>query len=103
MGCPLGNVGYGRRDGLARAIIIYGHLGSDTGYTIVESDGTVTTVPGNRYEVEDLKCTLQILRYATQIKNPELRKVVSQAAGEYIQGQNVSEILDQRGNVMAVF
>jgi type II secretory pathway component PulF len=46
---------------------------------------------------------LQILRYATQIKNPELRKVVSQAAGEYIQGQNVSEILDQRGNVMAVF
>jgi hypothetical protein len=75
---------------MARIIVIDGHVGNDTGYTTVESDGSVVHYPGNRAEFDELKHALQILKHATQIKDHGLQKVLSKAAGEYVLIQQAS-------------
>jgi hypothetical protein len=84
-------------------ITIFGHIGSDTGYTTLDKDtGVVTVVPGNRKD-DDLRRALEILKTATEIKDPEFRKATVRAAADYFNGNTATEILGPSGNIIAIF
>jgi hypothetical protein len=86
------------KEGLMK--IILGHVGSDAGWTEVDTDtGVVTTHPGNRYD--DARHAALIVKHATETKDHILQRAAIKAAGEYFGVK--SEILDDRGNVLLIF
>ncbi len=50
----------------------------------------------------DVKHAALIIKQAAEIKDPELRKAVSAAAGEYLAGKVVSEKLGPNENIIFV-
>lgn len=84
-------------------VVIFGHIGSDSGYTTLDRDtGQVTVVPGNRKD-DDLRRALSILKNAAEITDPEFRKATVRAAVDYFNGNTPTEILGPGGNIIAIF
>ncbi len=82
-------------------IIIAGHVGSDTGYTAVNTvTGAVTHVGGNRYD--DFKRALQILKLAADIKDMELQKAAIKLAGQYLQSKDAPVKLGPDSNIVVL-
>jgi hypothetical protein len=86
-------------------VIIYGHVGSDAGWTEVDTlTGKVIIYPGNRGgggTFDEVRNAALIIKHAAEIKDTEFQKRTIQAAGEYLNKK--TEILSPSGNIIAIF
>jgi hypothetical protein len=82
--------------------IVIGHIGSDAGWKVLDTDtGVVTVYPGNRDNFDEVRHSLQILKTAVEMKDTDQRKDLLRAAGEVAAKR--TEILAPNGNIIAIF
>jgi hypothetical protein len=81
--------------------IIIGTIGSDAGYTIINSDGTVTHVPGWQPEaLAEFSRGVTILSEAAQLKTPRLGESIIKTALASVQKELEGRV--QPGDVIVV-
>ena len=88
--------------------IILEHHGLDVSWVEINPDGSVTRHPGNQgggpWALDEFTKVVQVLKHASEIKEPELRRSVVKAAYTFLPGNPViSEILGPGGNIIAIF
>ncbi len=81
--------------------IIIGNIGSDAGYTIINSDGTITHVGGWRpEELLEVSRGLTILSEAAQLKTPQLGQSIIKTTLASVQKEIAGHL--QEGDVLVL-
>ena len=79
--------------------IVIGHIGSDGGYTVIGSDGSVHRVPGwAEQQLADFVAATQVLGAATQIRAPGVAAEMARAARGFIERQVETHIKGEAGD-----
>jgi hypothetical protein len=82
--------------------IIIGTFGSDAGWLELDTEtGILTHHGGYTPSPEEFKHAAQVLKHATEIKDPVYRQALLKATGDYFGTK--TEILSPAGNVIAIF
>jgi hypothetical protein len=69
-------------------IVISGHLGSDAGAVILNSDGSVTVIPGwGQGAFEDFRAAVHVIHGASHIKTPGVAGEVIKGAYKFVESE----------------
>jgi|HubBroStandDraft_2_1064218.scaffolds.fasta_scaffold3269666_1 hypothetical protein len=69
-------------------IIIVGHIGSDAGYTYIDSNGVVHHVPGWAPEqMLEVRAAASVLQSAMEFKTPGMTEATVSAVHEFVKEQ----------------
>jgi hypothetical protein len=73
--------------------VIIGHIGTDTGYTIFNADGTVTHVPGwAEGQMEDFRAAVRVIQSASHIKTPGVAGEVIKSARAFLEKELAAHV-----------
>ena len=79
--------------------IIIGHIGSDAGYTIIYSDGTVFHQPGwAEGQLEDFRAAVRVVESASLIKAPGVAGEVLKGARAFIERELEAHVKSEAGD-----
>jgi hypothetical protein len=79
--------------------IIIGHIGSDTGYTIIYPDGTVYHQPGwAEGQLEDFRAAVGVLHGASRIKAPGVSGEVLKSVRAFVEKELEAHVKSEPGD-----
>jgi len=77
-------------------LIVFGHIGSDAGYTYIDSQGNVVHVPGwQPVDRVEMSTALKVLSESSKLKNPGVAKGLNKGVLDYVEkelkAQNITD------------